>query len=89
MSEYAKIAGSAADQYLAALSESQETFLKTMAPYKDFVSSLPKAPTPAFAADVPTLLEITEANFAFANKLLKQQKKFVEKLFETTVPAAG
>jgi hypothetical protein len=88
MSEYTKIAGSAGDQYLSALAESQETFLKSMAPYQEWVASLPKTPAPAFAADVPTAQEITEANFAFANKLLKQQKKFFEKLYETTVPAA-
>ena len=87
MSEYAKIAGSAGDQYLAALAESQETFLKSMAPVQEWASSMPKMPTPAFAADVPTLQEITEANFAFMSKLLKQQKKFFEKLYETTVPA--
>jgi hypothetical protein len=89
MSEFVKIATTAGDQYLTALSESQETFLKAMGPYKEFVSTMPKMPAPAFAADVPTMQEVAEANFAFANKLLKQQKKFVEKLFETTVPAAS
>lgn len=88
MSEYAKLAASAGDQYLAALAESQETFLKAIAPYSQWTMQQPKAPAPGFAADLPTPLEIVEANFAFAGKLLKQQKKFYEKLFETT-PAAS
>ena len=37
-------------------------------------------PVPAFAADLPTAKEVVEANFAFASKLLKQQKDFTEKL---------
>ncbi len=89
MSEFTKIAGSAGDQYLSMLSESQETFLKSMAPYQEWVSSLPSMPKPPFADDIPTPMEITEANFAFFSKLLKQQKKFVEKLYATTAPAAS
>jgi len=89
MSEYAKLAGAAGDQYLATLSESQEAFLKSLTPYQEWLATLPKMPAPAFAADFPTLHEIGEANFAFTNKLLKQQKKFFEKLFETTAPAAS
>ena len=89
MSEFTKIAGSAGDQYLSALAESQDTFLKSLTPYQEWMQGLPKMPSPAFASDVPTFKEVTEANFAFANKLLKQQKKFCEKLFESTVPAAS
>jgi hypothetical protein len=42
------------------------------------------APAPVFAATLPTAREIVEANFAFAAKLLKQQKDFTEKLFATS-----
>ena len=89
MSEYAKLAGAAGDQYLASLSEGQDAILKSLTPYQEWLASLPKMPVPAFAADFPTLHEIGEANFAFANKLLKQQKKFFEKLYDTTTPAAS
>lgn len=89
MSEYTKIAGSAGDQYLAALAETQETFLKSIQPYQEYLKSMPKMPAPPFAADVPTPQEVTEANFSFANKLLKQQKKFFDKLYETTTPPAA
>ena len=41
-------------------------------------------PAPAFVADLPTPREITEVNFTFASKLLKQQKDFADKLFATT-----
>jgi hypothetical protein len=36
--------------------------------------------------ELPTMAEVTEANFAFANKFLKQQKKFAEKLFSISTP---
>lgn len=84
MSEYVKLATAAGDQYLAALSEAQENFLKTMAPFSEWTSKLPTPPATPFAADVPTVQEITEANFAFANKVLKQQKKFADKLFSVS-----
>ena len=81
MSEYVKLASGAADQYLTALAESQEQFLKSVATFNAW---LPKVPTPAaapaFTADLPTMKEVMEANFAFASKLLKQQKDFADKL---------
>ena len=89
MSEYAKIAAATGDQYLSALSESQEAFLKAMAPYQEWISKLPSAPAPAFASDFPTVHEIAEANFSFANKILKQNKKFFEKLYQVSTPAAS
>ena len=39
---------------------------------------------PAFAAELPTPKELVEANFAFASKLLNQQKDFTEKFFAAT-----
>jgi hypothetical protein len=86
MSEYAKFATNAGDQYLAALSEAQDTYLKSMTPFSQWTSALPKTPASSFAPDMPTMAELAEANFAFASKLLKQQKKFAEKLFATTSP---
>jgi hypothetical protein len=86
MSEYVKFATSAADQYLSSLAEAQDAFLKSMTPYSDWASAVPKMPAAKFAPEMPTMAEMTEANFAFASKLLKQQKKFAEKLFATTTP---
>ena len=82
MSEYVKLATGAADQYLTALAESQEQFLKTMTTFNSLLPKMatPAIPVPAFAADLPTAREIMEMNFAFASKLLKQQKDFAEKL---------
>ena len=81
MSDYVKLATEAGDQVLAGIAESQETFLKAMAPYTEWAATQTKMAPPAISADLPTFQEITEANFAFAAKLLKQQKKFTEKLF--------
>ena len=85
MSEYVKLATGAGDQYLAALAESQETFLKSLSSFSSTWTPV-QAPVavPAFAAELPTAKEVVEANFAFASKLLKQQKEFTEKFFAAT-----
>ena len=89
MSEYVKLATGAGDQFLAALAESQETFLKSLSTAFSSLDararrrsrrsrrSPPSCPTPK---------EVVEANFAFASKLLKQQKDFTEKFFAATAP---
>jgi len=91
MSEYVKLATGAADQYLTALADSQEQFLKTMATFNSMLPKVaaPAIPVPAFAADLPTAKEVVEANFAFASKLLKQQKEFAEKLVAVGSAAAS
>jgi len=82
MSDYVKLANGAADQYLTALAESQEQFLKSVTAFNTWLPKVAAAaaPVPAFAAELPTAKEVVEANFAFASKLLKQQKDFAEKL---------
>ena len=91
MSEYVKLAAGAGDQFLAALAESQETFLKSVTAFSS--SWTPATPAPpaapafaatAFAAELPSPKEVAEANFAFASKLLKQQKDFTEKFLAAT-----
>jgi len=86
MSEYLKQASSAGEQYLTALADSQEQFLKAVSSYTSMLPKMPVAPVPAFAAELPTPKEIVEANFTFVSKLLKQQKEFTEKLFATSAP---
>lgn len=81
MSDYVKTATEAGDQFLAGVAEAQDNMLKAMAPYTEWASTQTRMAPPAFSADLPTPQEITEANFAFAAKLLKQQKKFADKLF--------
>jgi hypothetical protein len=84
MSEYLKQATEAGDQYLSALAESQEQFLKAVSAASAWVPKVPTPPAPAFVATLPTAREVVEANFAFAAKLLKQQKDFTEKLFSSS-----
>jgi hypothetical protein len=89
MSNYVKLAASAGDQFLSAMAQNQESFLKAVSAYSTAVaSSAPAVSAPAFA-EFPTPQEISEANFAFATKLLKQQKEFSEKLLETFTPHAA
>ena len=91
MSNYVKLATDAGDQYLTSLAEIQENFLKATTAFATrFTPVTPVAMPPGFpaAAELPTALEITEASFAFAQKLLKQQKSFAEKLLAASTPAA-
>lgn len=85
MSEYVKLATGAGDQFLATLAESQETFLKSVSALSSSWTPV-QAPVavPAFASELPTPKEVVEANFAFASKLLKQQKEFTDKFFAAT-----
>ena len=87
MSDYVKRATGVADQYLTALAESQEQFLKTLTTFSSLAPKVPAAPVPEFAAALPTPKEVIDANFAFAAKLLKQQKDFAEKLVAAATPA--
>ncbi len=81
MSNYVKLATDAGDQFLASLAELQETFLKNAAAMASrFTPVTPIETPPAFAAVLPTVQEVTEASFVFAQKLLKQQKSFAEKM---------
>jgi len=92
MSNYVKLATDAGDQYLSSLAEMQENFLKAASALAARVPSFPPVATPPgfpAAAELPTAQEVTEASFAFAQKLLKQQKTFAEKLLATSsTPAA-
>jgi hypothetical protein len=84
MSDYVKKASGVADQYLSALAESQEQFLKNLAAFSTWTPKVQPVPAPEFVTGLPTAKEIFEANFAFAAKLLKQQKDFTEKLVAAT-----
>ena len=90
MSNYVKLATDAGDQYLASLAEIQDNVVKATSTFAaQFATATPAIETPAaFAAAIPTPQEVTEASFAFAQKLLKQQKSFVEKLLAVSTPAA-
>jgi hypothetical protein len=82
-----KLATDAGDQFLATLAEGQENFLKSIAA---FSTPPPAMAMPTFTAALPTLQEVSEANFSFVQKLLKQQKEFAEKLFAaSTTPLAS
>ena len=93
MSNYVKLATDAGDQYLASLAEMQENFLKATTAFASRLMPVtPVAVPPALAAaaaaaDVPSAQEVTEASFAFAQKLLKQQKSFAEKILAASTPA--
>jgi hypothetical protein len=82
MSAYVKLVTDAGDQYLSTLAEMQEKFLKAANEFSTRMASVapPIEVPPALTAGIPTPQEVTDASFAFAQKLLKQQKAFSEKL---------
>jgi hypothetical protein len=88
MSNFAKLAAETSDRYLAALAEGQETYLKSIAA---FSSTWTTPAAPAAFSGLPTIREIPEVNFAFAEKLLKQQQDFVTKVLGAveTAPTAA
>ena len=86
MSEYVKYATSAGDQYLSAIAEAQDSFLKSLTPVQQMAAMAPKMPASSVMPELPTFAEIAEANFEFASKMLKQQKKFSEKFFAALTP---
>ena len=86
MASYVKLAAEAGDKYLTSLTEFQEKFLKSVTEGSERVKATAAA-TPAFEFPIPSAQDIAEANFAFAQKLLKQQKSFIEKLLATAAPA--
>ena len=78
MSIYGKLVAETTDQYFAALDLAQQNFLKSFATFSAFV---PAAPTPSLSMPgLPSVQEVIEAGFSFAEKLLKQQQTFMEKL---------
>jgi hypothetical protein len=81
MSSYAKSAAEASDKYLASLADTQEALLSSISKYS---AMAPASPAPAFVADLPTPREISDVNFTFMTKLLKQQKDFTDKFFTAT-----
>jgi hypothetical protein len=91
MSTYGRLVAETTDQYLAALDAAQQNFLKSFATYSASVPSSPMSSPPAIPG-MPTVQEVIEASFSFAQKLLNQQQSFMQKLVATTpseVPTAS
>lgn len=88
MMNYSKMFTDAGEQYLATLSEMQENFLKARSALAAKLPAPPPAVENPFASMFPSPQDMTDASFAFAQKLLKQQKSFTEKLLATSTPAS-
>jgi hypothetical protein len=88
MSNYVKLANEASDTYFAALNENQENFLKSIAALAAWFPASP-TPTAQASAELPTMHEIIEANFGFAQRSLKQQQEFMEKFIAASTPPPG
>jgi hypothetical protein len=82
MSSYVKYATETSDTYFAGLTEAQESFLKSVTAFTSF---LPAAPAQG-SVEIPTMQEIMEGGFLFAQKFLKQQQEFFEKAIAASTP---
>jgi len=83
MSTYGKLVAESTDQYLAALDVAQEKFLSSFATFSALVPALPMS-SPSPMPGLPNAQEVIEGSFSFAQKLLKQQQSFMQKLAATT-----
>ena len=80
MTDYMKNATEGGDQYLEALASSQEQFLKYMKAVAAWTPGVAPQTLAAFGqSSLPSTSEVLEVNFAFAEKLLKQQQTFTER----------
>jgi hypothetical protein len=82
MSSYVRLAADTADRYFAALAGSQEHFLNTVSALASWAPNA--AAGPGCSAGAWTPQELSNASFAFAEKLLQQQKDFVQKVVAVT-----
>ena len=80
MTNYLKAFSESGDRYLSAVADAQEQFLKYMKLAADTPAAAPFFFRPPV---VPELGDISTANFEFAEKLLRSNQAFVERLFAT------
>ena len=81
MSNYGRLVSETTDQYFTALDAAQQNFLKSFA---TFSASVPAMSSQPAVPGLPTVQEVIETTFAFAQKLLNQQQSFMQKVVATT-----
>ena len=86
MSTYLELSKSAQEQILATIEQGQELALAGVEAWAASVSSLTsgiKLPTPV---EAPAPKDVVANSFGFAEKLLKSQKTFAEKVVAASAP---
>jgi hypothetical protein len=86
MSTYLELSKSAQEQILATIEQGQQLALAGVEAWASSVSSLTgglQLPTPA---DAPAPKDVVANSFGFAEKLLKSQKTFAEKVVAASAP---
>lgn len=88
MSSFPTLSSDAAEQYLSAVSKAQGASIEAVSTFTaalpDVVKNAPALP----ANDLPTVEEITAAYLDFAEKLVANQKAYVERFFAALSPAS-
>ena len=88
MSSFATQASDAAEQYLTAVSKVQDASIEAVS---TFTANLPEAAknVPALpAGDLPSAEEISAVYFDFSEKLVANQKAYVERYFAAVAVAS-
>jgi cysteinyl-tRNA synthetase len=88
MSSFPTQASEATEQYLSAVSKVQDASLEVVS---TFTANLPEAAknlSAQPATDLPTAEEITAAYFDFTEKLIANQKAYIERFFAAASPAS-
>ena len=86
MSNYPQMAAEAGEKYLAMLAQGQDQVIDFVRSSKELMPQMPQMPAgfgaqaPNMPFAVPSARELTDMQFEFATKMLKQQEGFFRKL---------
>lgn len=88
MSSFPTHASDAAEQYLSAVSKVQDASIEAVSTFTAALPDVAKNAPALPANDLPTVEEITVAYFDFTEKLVANQKAYVERFFAALTPAS-
>lgn len=88
MSSFTTQAAEAAEQYLTAVSKVQDASLEAVSTITSNLPDVAKNVPALPANDLPTPEEISAAYFQFTEKLVANQKAYVERFFAAVTPTS-
>jgi len=81
------------DQVLETVRQSQDAVVKPVRLWaeasKNLIPELPSLPSLPFSDQIPTLAELVERYFQYADKLLGAQKEYIRAVLEAAAPVLG
>jgi hypothetical protein len=79
---------SAQEQYLDAVREGQEAWIKAVREWSDSVQRMWGDPSSTTTREAPTAEQVIDNVFGFAEQMLAAQRDFAKRLVQATAPAA-